>query len=300
MSTVIREGQIRANGVSFATLEAGDGPLVLLLHGFPDNAWTWEHQLSSLARAGYRAVAPFLRGYAPSDVPSGAFDTEDMTGDVPALIDALGERSARIVGHDWGGLALMNAAALYPEVVTRAVSIGVGHPRTVTNIFSSPEQLHYAFHVWLFQIEGFAEFAFQANDFALVDYLWQHWSSQPPSPGHLARVKKTLTQPGVVPAILSYYRGLVRVPSEKPDFYEKATQNIKVPMLVVYGEDDPARALSEGERPFFDGEYRREIVPGAGHFVHREQPEQLTRLLLEQFSPEAAATTAMTSLESTG
>lgn len=285
MKAQIREGAVRANGISFATLEAGDGPLVLLLHGFPDNAWTWEYQLLALAREGYRAVAPFLRGYPPSDVPPEPFDTEDLASDVRALVGALGERSADVVGHDWGALAAMNAAALYPEVFTRAVSIGVGHPRTVVNIFSSPEQLHYAFHVWLLQLERFGEFALRANDFALVDYLWRHWSSQQPSPGHVARVKKTLNEPGVVAAVLGYYRGLVRIPVDKPDFYAKATQNIQVPMLVVYGEDDPARAVSVGEGPFFDGEYRREIVPGAGHFVHCEQPEQLTRLVLEQLSP---------------
>lgn len=280
----IHEGNVRANGISFATLEAGEGPLVLLLHGFPDNAWTWEHQLAALAENGYRAVAPFLRGYAPSEVPLEAFDTQDMTDDVKALIGALGERSALIVGHDWGGLAAMNAAALYPEVIERAVTIGVGHPRTAVKIFSSPEQLHYAFHVWFLQMDVFAEPALRANDFALVDYLWRHWSTQAPEPAHVARVKRTLREPGVVAAVLGYYRGLVRIPSAKPDFFKQATQNIEVPTLVVYGEDDPARAVSAGERPFFDGEYRREIVPGAGHFVHREQPEQLTSLLLEQFS----------------
>ena len=282
MSTQIHEGHVHANGIAFATLEAGEGPLVLLLHGFPDNAWTWEHQLTALAQAGYRAVAPFLRGYPPTEVPTEAFDTEDNTSDIPALIAALGEPAARVVGHDWGGLALMHAAALHPDVVTRAVSIGVGHPRTVINIFTSPQQLHYAFHVWFLQMDVFAEATLRVNDFALVDYLWQLWSSQAPDPNHLARVKRTLGEPGVVEGLLGYYRGLVRIPSAKPDFYERATQNIDVPMLVVYGEDDPARVLSEDERPYFDGQYRREIVPHAGHFVHREQPEQLNRLLLEQ------------------
>jgi pimeloyl-ACP methyl ester carboxylesterase len=283
----IRQSTVQANGMTFATLEAGEGPLVVLLHGFPDNAWTWELQLVSLARAGYRAVAPFLRGYPPSDVPSVPFDTEDVTNDIPALIAALGERSAAVVGHDWGGLALMHAAAMYPDVITRAVSIGVGHPRTVVNIFRSPEQLHYAFHVWLLQMDVFAEPALSANDFALVDYLWRHWSSRAPDSTHLQRVKKTLREPGVAEALLGYYRGLVRVPSEKPQFFARATQNINVPMLVVFGEDDAARVISEGERPFFDGEYRREIVARAGHFVHREQPEQLTRLLLEHLCVSA-------------
>jgi pimeloyl-ACP methyl ester carboxylesterase len=287
MNAQIREGTVRANGISFATLEAGDGPLVLLLHGFPDNAWTWEYQLPALAQEGYRAVAPFLRGYAPSEVPSEGLDTEDITSDLVALIGALGERSARVVGHDWGGLATLNAATLHPELVVRAVSIAAGHPRTLVNIFSAPEQLHYAFHAWLFQLDGFAEVALRANNFALVDYLWQHWSSQAPDLVHLARVKKTLNEPGVVEALISYYRRLVRLRKDKPHFFEESRKNVTVPTLIVYGEDDRARAVSESERPFFGGEYRREIVPGAGHFVHREQPEELTRLLLGHLAPAA-------------
>lgn len=284
MAAEIRTGTVSANGIEFGFLEAGAGPLVLLLHGFPDNAWTWEHQLRVLAGAGYRAVAPYLRGYAPSDVPDEGFDTEDVTRDVDALVHALDEESAHIVGHDWGGLATMNAAAVYPEVFVRGISIGVGHPRTAIEIFKSPEQLHYAFHVWLFQLEGFAEFALRENDFALVDYLWGHWSAVDPDPEHIARVKKTFTEPGVVEAALSYYRGLVKVPSAKPDFFEQVTQSITVPMLVVYGDDDPARALSEGEHAYFDGQYGREIVPGAGHFVHRERPDDFNRLMLEWLS----------------
>jgi pimeloyl-ACP methyl ester carboxylesterase len=285
-ATEIREGTVKANGIEFAYLEAGRGPLVLLLHGFPDNAWTWEHQLPALADAGYRAVAPFLRGYAPTEVPAEPFDSEDITNDVAALIHALAEESACIVGHDWGALATMNAAALHPEAIVRAASIGVGHPRTVIEIFKSPEQLHYAFHVWLFQLEGFAEFALRENDFALVDYLWRHWSSVQPDQEHIVRVKKTLTESGVVEAALGYYRGLVKIPTTKPHLYERVTRNIDVPMLVIYGGDDPARALSENEGAFYDGPYKRKIVPGAGHFVHRERPDELNRLLLQWFADD--------------
>jgi pimeloyl-ACP methyl ester carboxylesterase len=278
---VVTERTVSANGIEVATLEAGKGPLALLIHGFPDNAWTWEHQLSALAEAGYRAVAPYLRGYAPTQVPLEPFDAEDVTHDIASLVRALGEDKAFIVGHDWGALATMNVAAVYPEVVRRAVSIGAGHPRTAVDIFKNPSQLHYAFHVWLFQLEGFAEFALRNDDFALVDYLWAHWSSQPPDPEHIARVKKTLNEPGVVEAALAYYRGLVRIPRDKPKFFEQITRAIAVPMLVVYGSDDPARVVSEGEAGLYEGEYRREYIEGAGHFVHRERPEKLTRLVLE-------------------
>jgi pimeloyl-ACP methyl ester carboxylesterase len=281
MTHDIRENTVEANGIEFGFLETGSGPLVLLLHGFPDNAWTWEHQLPAIAEVGYRAVAPYLRGFAPTDVPSEAFDLEDVTVDIDALIHALGEESATIVGHDWGALATMNIAAVYPQSIIRGVSIGVGHPGTVIEIFKSPEQLHYAFHVWLFQLEGFAEFALRENDFALVDYLWRHWSSVQPDPEHIARVKKTLNEPGVVEATLGYYRGLVRIPSAKPHFYEQITQSMKTPMLVIYGGDDPARVVSENESDFYDGPYSREIVAGAGHFVHRERSAELNRLVVE-------------------
>lgn len=284
----IRQGGVEANGLRFAFLEAGSGPLVLLLHGFPDNAWTWDQQIPALARNGYRAVAPFLRGYPPTEIPSEPFDTEEVARDVLALIKALGNGSAYVVGHDWGALATFNAAALDPTLITRATAIGVGHPKTAVEIFKSPLHLHYSFHIWLFQLEGFAEFALRANDNALIDYLWNHWSSQPVDGKHLTRVKETLRQPGAIEAALNYYRGLVKIPSQKPQFFERVTQPTKVPMLVLYGSDDPAQKISEGGTEYYEGPYRRVIVQRAGHFVHRERPGETTRLLLEWIRSDQA------------
>jgi pimeloyl-ACP methyl ester carboxylesterase len=277
----IQEGTIEANGLRFAFLEAGDGPLVLLLHGFPDNAWTWERQIPALAYAGYRVVAPFLRGYPPTEIPQETFDTEDVAWDVIGLIKSFGEEPAHVVGHDWGALAAFNAAALDPTSVESAVAIGVGHPRTAIDIFKSPSQIHYSFHIWFFQLEGFAEFALRENNYALVDYLWSHWSSQPVDEEHLERVKRTLAPPGAIEAALGYYRGLVRIPTQKPEFLATVTKPLKVPTLVVFGSDDPAQKISEGEEENYEGPYRRVLVEGAGHFVHREQPAEVTRILID-------------------
>jgi pimeloyl-ACP methyl ester carboxylesterase len=211
-----------------------------------------------------------------------------VTKDIAGLIDALGNAPCFVVGHDWGALATLNIAALSPGSVRRVVSIGAGHPATAIEIFKAPAQLHYSFHIWLFQLEGFAEFALRHDDLALVDYLWSHWSSQPPHEAHIKSVKETLREGKAVEAALSYYRGLVRVPSTKPEFFERVTQPISVPTLVVYGSDDPAQAISEGEREHFTGEYERALVPGAGHFVHREQPEALDRLLVDWFERSRA------------
>ncbi len=289
MNYEITEGRVEANGIEFHYLEAGDGPLMLLLHGFPDNAWTWRHQLQALPEAGFHAVAPFLRGFPPTEIPADPFDTADVTEDVEALVELLAGEASFVVGHDWGALATLNTAALHPSSVRQAVSIGAGHPATAVDIFKQPEQLHYAFHIWLFQLKEFAEFALRHDDFALVDYLWRHWSAQPVDEEHIRNVKETLSKPGAVEAALAYYRGLVAIPEAKPEFFERVTQPISVPTLVVYGSADPGQAISDAERPHFQGPYRRELVAGAGHFVHREQPEELTRLLVEWLEPDSAA-----------
>lgn len=281
MSQDISERRVKVGGVTLAYLEAGSGPMVLLVHGFPDNAWTWEHQITALAKKGFRVVAPFLRGYPPSDVPASPPDTETLAEDLIGVIDALGEDSVHVIGHDWGGFAVFYSAALFPNHVDSGVSIGVGHPATGAEIFNSAARLHYSFHVWLFQLEGVGELALRANDFEMIDYLWDHWSHQPVDPAHVERVKETFRKTGVPEAALAYYKALLHTPSTKPDFFEKVTAPTVVPIMVVYGKRDPAQEVSAKERRFFDGPYRRELVEGAGHFVHRERPNELTDLLLD-------------------
>ena len=237
--------------------------------------------MGPLADAGFRVVAPFLRGYPPSEVPESPPDTETLAEDVRNLIDAFAQDAAHVIGHDWGGVAAFNASALFQDRILSAVSIGVGHPATGIEIFNSPDRMHYSFHLWLFQLEGLGELALQANDFEMIDYLWRHWSHQTVDQDHIDRAKEAFRQPGVPKAALGYYRGVVRAAVAKPEFFERVTRPTRVPMMVVYGAEDPARAISQGEDKFFEGQYRRELVEGAGHFVHRERPEETTRLLLQ-------------------
>jgi pimeloyl-ACP methyl ester carboxylesterase len=279
----IRQGRIEANGVRFAFLEAGDGPLVILLHGFPDSAWTWSRQMSALAGAGYHAVAPFLRGYAPTEIPAdGRYDALVLADDLAGLIQAFGGGPAYVVGHDWGATMTYAGMAMHPSSVRRAAVMALGHPSTLLSTFESPALLHHLFHVWLFGLDGFREVAARANDLALIDYLWRHWSAHLDDGEHVARVKReTLGPPGALEAALSYYPALLRLGIEQPEAVERLTGTTSVPTLAIFGGEDPVRVLSEGEEAQFTAPYRFEVVDGAGHFVHRERPDEVTGLLLE-------------------
>jgi pimeloyl-ACP methyl ester carboxylesterase len=280
---VARQRTIEANGRHFAYLEAGEGPLVLLLHGFPDDAWTWSSQISSLCDAGYRVVAPFLRGFPPSEVPSdGSCTTKNNGADAAAILRSLGDGPAYVVGHDWGGLATFVLLAEAPELVRRAAVVAVTHPAMLLPVLERPSLVHHLFHVWFFQVGGLSEGALRANDFALVDYLWEHWAAEGHDDAeHVARLKReVLGKAGVVAALLAYYRALVRLPTEQPELLARLLQPTSVPLLAIWGNCDPAREAAAGEHKFFRGEYRREVLEGAGHFVHREQPARFNELLL--------------------
>jgi pimeloyl-ACP methyl ester carboxylesterase len=288
----VTQGTVEANGIEFAYLEQGEGPLVLLLHGFPDNAYTYEHQLSALADAGYRAVAPFMRGYPPTQpAPDGRYDPEALADDVAGLIDALGDGPAYVVGNDWGGVATHAASALHPEAIRRAVVINIGHPATFLQTLLHPHQIHHIFHFWFFQRTDFAAPAVRANDLAFVDYLWEYWSAPGHDYGdHLDRVKReTLAPDGAIEAGLSYYSALVDVLATSPDVAARVQGKIDVPTMTVFGDHDPPRELSEGEHVHFDDDYRLEIVEGAGHFVHRERPDAVNRLILDWFGKDKEA-----------
>lgn len=272
---------VRANGIEFACFERGAGPLVLLLHGFPDTPHTFAGQMTALAEAGYRAVAPFMRGYPPSSAPEDRdYRVFRLGEDALALIEALGEARAAVVGHDWGAVAGYAAANMGPERVAKLVTAAVPHVRTLA---PSLGQLRRSWYMFFFQLRGIADRAVARHDFAFIDRLWRDWSpGWSFRPEDTAPVKAALAAPGGLEAALGYYRALLtsaRDPRQRRAVFGK----ICVPTLTFAGVDDGCMGVDgfAGTPAGFTGPYELVRLSGAGHFMHRERPEAFNAKLLE-------------------
>jgi pimeloyl-ACP methyl ester carboxylesterase len=270
MSATIRE--VQANGLRFSCVEEGTGPLVLLLHGFPDTPQTWDDARKTLANAGFRAVSPFMRGYAPTEIPAAeAYDSETLGRDALALITALGEERAIVVGHDWGATAAYAAAALGPEHVRMLITLAIPHP---ASLVPSLPMLWKVRHFVSLQLPGAAA-RIRAGNFVYIDELVQRWSPTWRVPANETEaVKRAFREPGSLEAALGYYRAL------RPRPPVALRGKIAVPTAAFAGLDDiVAVSAYERARAWFTGSYEIVTMPG-GHFMHREHPEQFTRELL--------------------
>lgn len=283
----LTEGRIEADGLSFAYLQAGEGPLALCLHGFPDSAWTWRHLLPALAGAGYRAVAPFMRGYARTDVPAdGCYQVGRLSLDAGALHDALGgDGEAVLVGHDWGAMAAYGAAAWQPERWRRVVAAAVPPAGALAADFASYDQLRRSWYVFFFQTP-LADAVVGMDDLAFVDRLWADWSPGYDAGDDLPRVKDALREPGRLAAALGYYRAMiggVGVDPSLDDVQAAAAAPTPQPTLYLHGADDGCMGvdLARGASACLPAEGSRvEIVDGAGHFLHLERPDEVNGLVV--------------------
>ncbi len=283
----MQRGEITANGLRFAYLEAGEGPLVLLLHGFPDNAHTWERQIPVLAAAGYRVVAPFLRGYPPTEIPgSGYYDLATLATDIKCLIDGLNAgQPCHLVGQDWGAAISYAVLAAYPESIRRALILAVPHPTEVRRtIRKSPKHILRSFHWFLFQLPWLPEALCRANNFAFIEFLWRLWSPAYDDHAHVARIQRMLAEPGALQASLAYYRAMFRKSMGDPALEgvrQRLVDPITVPTRVLCGSRDMRREMLSRQDDLFASAYEWSIVEGGGHFLHRERPEEVNRLILD-------------------
>ncbi|MER7273628.1 alpha/beta hydrolase [Dactylosporangium sp. NPDC000244] len=277
---------VSANGNRFHVVEAGTGPLVLFLHGFPEFWYAWHNQLPALADAGFRAVAVDLRGYGASDKPPRGYDGYTMAGDVAGLIRALGERSAILVGSGYGGMIGWATAAFHPKMVRRLVVLGAAHPlRLRAGLATDPRgQLAAAKPVLRFQVPRF-EHVLTRHDAALVgDYLrrWgsPEWTSRESYREYEACCRSAMQIPQAAFCALETYRWAVRsaLRLQGYRFVKLLQQPITAPTLQLHGALDPAvlPRTAQGSGRYVLAEYEWRLLPNAAHFPHLEQPDLVT------------------------
>ncbi|MGY1827428.1 MULTISPECIES: alpha/beta fold hydrolase [unclassified Blastococcus] len=279
---------ISANGVRLHAAEAGDGPLVLLLHGFPQFWWTWRAQLTGLAEAGFRVVAPDLRGYGASDKPPRGYDLPTLSSDVAALVRALGERDAVVVGHDWGGLLGWTAAALHPRVVRRLVVVSTAHPRLLRAGMTDRRQRRALRHTLGFQLPRLPERRMTRIDDDPVADLMQRWAGQEWArtadfAAAVERYRAAARIPQAAYGAMEYYRWAGRS-QLRPDglrYARRMAAPITAPTLQLHGADDPyiLPGTARGSGRYVAGAYEWRELPGIGHFPQEESPGEITRAI---------------------
>jgi len=270
---------VEANGIELAYLEAGHGPLVILLHGFPDTPYTWSGVAPRLVAAGYHVVAPFLRGYAPSAIPPTDTTTTTLGRDVLALATALGEDQVILVGHDWGATAAYAAAALDPARVAKLVTIAIPHPIALAMHPEVPLPPHF-----MELVQPDATERVQEHDLRYIDELIARWSPTWDVPaGEANAVKRTFRVPGSLNAALGYYRAVTA------GFPPEAATPLPMPSLTFHGSDDHAitQSVFADQHRGYSGQFELVSLP-TGHFVQREAESEFVAKLLAFLQGQAA------------
>ena len=270
-------------GLRLHYVEAGEGPLVVLLHGFPEFWYSWRFQIPALAEAGFRVVAPDMRGYNLSDKPKGvgSYALEGLARDVERLVGALGEERAVVVGHDWGGIVAWAVAMLHPGRVERLVILNVPHPERFSRGLRTPRQLLKSLYAFFFQIPWLPEKVLRAGDFAILRSVFRNDPVRPGTFGEedIDRYVEALSRPGALTAPINYYRALAR---RAPTVARALRRRIEAPVLVIWGQRD-LFLVPELAQPnptlVPDACVRR--LPDAGHWVQQDRPEKVNALLLD-------------------
>jgi len=275
----MRSEYLTANGIRFHLQTDGDGPLVLLLHGFPQTSHAWHDLLPRLAAHGYRVVAPDLRGYGESSRPTRIRDyrTSKLGDDVAGLIAALGEKKAHVIGHDWGGAAAWETALAHPEVVDRLVIMNAPPAEVLAKALrSSLRQMRRSWYIFFFALPGLPERFLTRSHGEILARFFEGGGF---SDEDLELYRDAICRPGAASAALAYYRAAAR--TSFSDARRLQGKTVASPTLVIWGERDPAlgKELTLHLDRYVRGPLRIDYLPDAGHWVVEQFPDQVAELV---------------------
>lgn len=270
------------NGIRLHWVEAGTGPLVVLLHGFPEFWYSWRHQIPALAEAGFRVVAPDLRGYNESEKPAGIrrYRLETLADDVLAIIHALGQERCAVVGHDWGGAIAWFLAMRHPQAVENLIVLNAPHPERFFQELRTPAQLRKSWYVFFFQLPWLPERLIRADDYAGLGRILRTDPVRPDAftEADIQCYKQALAQPGALTAAIHYYRALFRRNLLR---FRRQIRPIHAPTLLIWGEQDRylGIGLTQGLERWVPN-IRVERIPEASHWVQADAPERVNSLII--------------------
>jgi epoxide hydrolase 4 len=282
----LRHEMMQGDNLTLHVVQGGEGPLVVLLHGFPENWSSWRQQLGPLVQAGFSVLVPDLRGYNLSERPTRrqAYRLHHLVEDVAALISHSGQTRAHLVGHDWGGVIAWSFAGRHPELLNKLVILNAPHPRIYLRKIWYPPQLLRSWYVFLFQCPILPEKLLAAYDFALLRRIFRQMPVQKGafSPADIDQYVAAFATPGALRAALHYYR------ANRPgrELVQASRARIEAETLVIWGERDHALGLN-----LLDGlqaiapRLQLQRLPQVGHWVQNEAPQQVSNLLVEFLSP---------------
>jgi pimeloyl-ACP methyl ester carboxylesterase len=279
----IRHERIAGDGVELHVARAGEGPAVLLLHGFPENWRSWKHQIPALASAGFSVLAPDLRGYNDSDRPTerSAYHLRHLVEDVAAIVRASGHSRAHVVGHDWGGILAWTFAGAHPELLDKLVILNAPHLDLYIEKVRRPSlQTLRAWYLLFFRLPHVPEWALSAGNFGAVRDLFRRRPRQPAfSEEEIDGYVRSLAQRGALTATLNWYRANFA----SPDAIRLArSARVEAPTLVIWGEQDPALGVE-----LLDGlervapRVRVHRIARSSHWVQNEAPDEVNRVLID-------------------
>ncbi|MBP6787099.1 MAG: alpha/beta hydrolase [Candidatus Promineofilum sp.] len=276
---------ISTNGITLHTVTAGpeDGPLVLLLHGFPEFWYSWRRQIPALAAAGFRVLAPDQRGYNLSDKPRelSAYRLDALAADALGLIDAAGREQAFVVGHDWGAMVAWWLALVAPQRLHHLAILNVPHPFVMRrHLTSDPEQQKRSTYAGFFQLPWLPEAALRAGDWRAAEQAMRG-SSRPGtfSDDDMAEYRRAWARPGAMTAMLNWYRALAQRP-----IADWPSPRVVVPTTIIWGLKDFAlRGVMATESAAECDDVELIELPDNTHWVHHEAPELVNETLITRF-----------------